>query len=83
MKKKFNYLLNEHPEGFVFKPACGTRNDEGLITVSGMEFAEEEIDTNGKRYDNLVSVFAQIKKEMDGKEKAKSKPIVTLGELNS
>lgn len=74
--QNYNYLLDQQPEGFVFKPACGTRSDDGIITVSGMEFPENEIDTYGAHMDNLVQVFSEIQEKM---EKENATPQVVIG----
>lgn len=42
-----------------FKPACGTVNPDGTITVSGMNFTQQEIDLPNDV--NLVEIFRQIK----------------------
>lgn len=74
------------PENFTFKPANGSVNEEGIISVSGMNFTELEIEMAGKKFENLSNVFAQIKEEMESNTLAQSKPnkkIVRKSKKNS
>ena len=79
LASSYNYLLDEKPEGFAFKPACGTVNEEGIITVSGMNFTEQQVENSGKRYENLVSVFSEIQADMESQKNLNLKsPTVSL-----
>ena len=79
LANNYNYLLDEKPEGFVFKPACGTVNEEGIITVSGMNFTEQQVENSGKRYENLVSVLSEIQADSENKKNSNLKsPTVSI-----
>ena len=72
MPKVNKYTTKIEPEGFQYKPACGTVNQDGSVTVSGVNMNQEDIDSYGTSYKALDDVFREVelgmKKEDSKKE---------------
>lgn len=52
-------LLDLEPEGFKFKPAHGKVENDGTVTISGMNIAAPKIDAASVLFD-LEDVFKEI-----------------------
>ncbi len=64
-----SHILKE-PENFHFKPVCGVANQDGTVTVSGVNMTPEQIGY-GADYFELDQLFAELDKKLEEKEKGK------------
>ncbi len=69
MTKPKRYTTELAPEGFQYKPACGTVNGDGSVTVSGYNMQQKDIDEYGASYKNLDDVFKEIEEGMESEGK--------------
>lgn len=53
------------PTDFTFRPACGKANQDGSVTVSGYNFTQQEIQSVGREWRELVGILKEIKSDVD------------------
>jgi hypothetical protein len=69
----YNFLLNNKPQDFRFKPACGKVFEGGSVTVSGFNTTEKDVDEYGMAYSDLLEIFETIDKKAEEIRQANAK----------
>lgn len=67
----YDDLLIETPDDFRYRPAHGNVLSNGVVTVSGFQMTQHDIETKGKALFQLMGVFKRIDDRIQ-KEKGSS-----------